>query len=209
MIRNKMSIEEFIKKDLLTISKIPQDDEQYKTKFRKIGERKKIKTVIFDLDETLIFSKELNGAWHYLIRPHVEETLAELSNYYEIVLFTSSEKSYADEIVDRIEKENKYFCMRFYREDCVCVNDHFIKDLRIIEDRNINDMIIVDNSIISFAYQLENGIPILPFNGEKNDKALLSLLSNLLFLKNIKDIRTENKKKFNLQEKLDEILLSN
>jgi len=40
-----------------------------------------------------------------------------------------------------------------------------VKDLRIIEDRDAANMIIVDNSIISFAWNLENGIPISSFVG--------------------------------------------
>lgn len=36
----------------------------------------------------------------------------------------------------------------------------YVKDLRIIRDRDIKNIIIVDNSIISFAYQMDNGIPI-------------------------------------------------
>jgi len=41
----------------------------------------------------------------------------------------------------------------------------YVKDLRIIADREIKDMIIVDNSIISFAFNMENGVPIAAFTG--------------------------------------------
>jgi CTD small phosphatase-like protein 2 len=37
-----------------------------------------------------------------------------------------------------------------------------VKDLRII-NRNLSDMVLVDNAAYSYAFQLENGIPILPF----------------------------------------------
>ena len=39
----------------------------------------------------------------------------------------------------------------------------YVKDLRIIEDRNIKDVILVDNSIISFAFNIANGVPISAF----------------------------------------------
>jgi CTD small phosphatase-like protein 2 len=37
-----------------------------------------------------------------------------------------------------------------------------IKDLRIL-NRSLAEMILVDNAAYSYAFQLENGIPILPF----------------------------------------------
>lgn len=36
----------------------------------------------------------------------------------------------------------------------------FIKDLRIIEGYELSDIVIVDNSLLSFALQPDNGIPI-------------------------------------------------
>ena len=38
-----------------------------------------------------------------------------------------------------------------------------MKDLRIIANRSLKDMVIVDNAVYSFAFQLDNGIPIVPF----------------------------------------------
>ncbi len=40
--------------------------------------------------------------------------------------------------------------------------DH-IKDLRVIGNRNMRDLIIVDNAAYSFGFQIDNGIPILPY----------------------------------------------
>jgi CTD small phosphatase-like protein 2 len=40
-------------------------------------------------------------------------------------------------------------------------NGFFIKDLRIIENRELKDIIIVDNLVYSFGLQLTNGIPVL------------------------------------------------
>jgi CTD small phosphatase-like protein 2 len=38
----------------------------------------------------------------------------------------------------------------------------YVKDLRII-NRAMADMILVDNAAYSYNYQLDNGVPILPF----------------------------------------------
>lgn len=55
----------------------------------------------------------------------------------------------------------------------------YVKDLSIIQDRNLSDMMLVDNSIISFAFNLKNGIPIKAFVGEKNDDELLYMVTFL------------------------------
>jgi CTD small phosphatase-like protein 2 len=68
-----------------------------------------------------------------------------------MVIFTAAEKEYADLIIDQIDPENKFFRHRLYRDHCFKSDDAYVKDLRIISDRELEDIVIVDNSIISFA----------------------------------------------------------
>ena len=44
----------------------------------------------------------------------------------------------------------------------------YVKDLRII-DRDLSQLILVDNAAYSYAFQLDNAIPILPYYKGKND----------------------------------------
>ena len=48
--------------------------------------------------------------------------------------------------------------------------------------------VFVDNCIYSYALQLENGIPIIPFNGDPEDNELENLLEYLLDLQNYSNI---------------------
>jgi len=73
-------------------------------------------------------------------------------NFYEIAIFTAADQEYADLIIDKIDPEKKYFQHRLYRQHCVKKNDVYFKDLRIIVDRDLESTIIVDNSILSFAF---------------------------------------------------------
>lgn len=55
----------------------------------------------------------------------------------------------------------------------------FVKDLRVIKGRDLSQVVLVDNATISFIYQLENGIPIIPFYNNEYDDELVSLGSFL------------------------------
>ena len=44
-----------------------------------------------------------------------------------------------------------------------------LKDLRIFRDRDLKDLLIIDNAAYSFGFQVENGVPIIPFYDNKND----------------------------------------
>jgi TFIIF-interacting CTD phosphatase-like protein len=60
-------------------------------------------------------------------------------------------------------------------------------------------MIIVDNSIMSFAFDLDNGVPINSFIGdETDDKELLYLYSFLEECSQSSDVRENIKKSFRL-----------
>jgi len=79
-------------------------------------------------------------------------------------------------------------------------NGVYVKDLAIIADRNIKDMVIVDNSIISFAFNLSSGIPIKAFVGEGNDDELLFMVTYLEEVYTKPDIRKFISQTFKLQE---------
>ena len=64
-----------------------------------------------------------------------------------------------------------------------------MKDLRIIRNRKLENIIIVDNSLYCFGFQLANGIPILPYYDDPEDEELLELELFLMKLKNIKKVQ--------------------
>ena len=63
-----------------------------------------------------------------------------------------------------------------------------MKDLRIL-GVDLKDVVLVDNSTYSFAFQLDNGIPILPFYNDRNDDELLHLISYLEAIADSDDMR--------------------
>lgn len=73
-------------------------------------------------------------------------------------------------------------------------------------DREKENIIIVDNSIISFAFDLDNGVPIQSFMGnEEDDKELLFLMSFLEEAYNTIDVRPSIREAFKLSYLKDTI----
>ena len=58
-------------------------------------------------------------------------------------------------------------------------------------------MVLVDNSPLSYLYQVENGIPILAYNGGE-DSELLALEKYLDMIKITRDVRSLNVATFKL-----------
>ena len=162
------------------------------------------KTLVLDLDETLVHSQfqpfdvpsditlniELEGELHdihVLVRPGVKEFLECMGKIYEIVIFTASVSKYADPLLDILDKDKncKY---RLFREHCTPINACFVKEIKKL-GRELKDTVIVDNSPMSYALNPENGLPILTWFDDKEDRELYNISSILEFLSFVPDVR--------------------
>ena len=142
------------------------------------------------------------------IRPHWEEALNKIKNKYHIVAFTASHESYADSVLNCLDPNRKYFEYRLYRAHCVlCTMNEakfYVKDLKILEDSyDLKDVVIIDNSVLSFAYHLDNGIPISPYYDSKTDTELLDIADFLVKYADENDIRDKLKEVYKLNQYLE------
>ena len=143
------------------------------------------------------------------IRPHLKESLDKIKDVYNIVIFTASHRSYSDAVLNYLDPEDKYFHYRLYRDSCVQykTNDmnFYVKDLDIFNDNyDLKDIIIIDNSILSFAYHINNGIPVIPFYDSDQDSELPLLSFYLLTIASYKDLREANKEHIKLEHFLSQ-----
>ena len=218
--------------DLILKSNPSQKQQKNKINFnfpKQKGNKPKKKIALFDLDETLVHcTGEINLSnetyQHCIevilpcnkttkvginIRPYWKKTLNLIKKNYHIVVFTASHQAYADAVLNFMDPNNKYFKYRLYRNNCSLVDidgiKFYVKDLDIFEGiYDLKDIIIVDNSVLSFIYHLENGIPIVPYYNEDKDGSLYVVG---LYLKHIfeeDDLREANKKYINLESFLNE-----
>ena len=202
----------------------PVDIQQLRSKRVTLARRRGYeykKTVIFDLDETLVHCCDDNSIDATVIlpirapsgetidvaicvRPFAVECLRQVSKNYEIIIFTASYQYYADAILDYLDPEHDMIHHRFYRQHCIFMDGFYIKDLRIFANRKIKDMIIVDNLAHSFAYQIDNGIPIISWIDYEHDIELHGLIYYLNKLVKVDDVREANIETFRLREFVDD-----
>ena len=79
-----------------------------------------------------------------------------------------------------------------------------MKDLRIIKNKRLKDMVIVDNLARSFSFQLDNGIPVQSYYGCHQDRILLKLGSFLKKVAEVEDIPDFLSSILNLRKKFCE-----
>lgn len=146
--------------------------------------------VVIDLDETLVHSSfkpvnnadfiipvEIDGTVHQvyvLKRPHVDEFLKRMGELFECVLFTASLSKYADPVSDLLDKWGA-FRSRLFRESCVFHKGNYVKDLSRL-GRDLNKVIIIDNSPASYIFHPENAVPVASWFDDMSDTELLDLI---------------------------------
>ena len=108
-----------------------------------------------------------------------------LSKHFELVVFTASHRNYAEAVIDLLDPQKELISLRLSREHCHRTEEGIhMKDLRIFEGaRKLENLVIEDNSLYCFGFQMDRGIPILPFYQDPLDSELEELEEFLLKLK--------------------------
>lgn len=141
------------------------------------------------------------------LRPGVRKFLEEVSKYFEVGIFTASVPEYANAVINFLDPENKYIKFRLYRNNCINVGDLVrVKNLRILKNIPLKDIVLVDNNIYSFAPQLDNGILINSFFCDKKDDELDNVLSYLIeFILPADDVRKVNEQFFGFRRIVEDL----
>lgn len=188
--------------------------------------KRKRKTLVLDLDETLIHSlsrgtrrtfnnggsfhsieirlNNISSLYQVYKRPYCDYFLWEISKWFDLQIFTASVREYADPIINWLETDilmrftssqevpQKIFTRRYYRNDCTYrPGVGYIKDLSKFfpREEDLKNVIILDNSPISYALHEDNAVMIEGWINDQSDRDLLNLLPMLYSLSLCIDVR--------------------
>ncbi|KAH8830811.1 NLI interacting factor-like phosphatase [Flagelloscypha sp. PMI_526] len=177
------------------------------------------KTLVLDLDETLIHSTSrpiqsdrtgwfgfrrrdnkpgytvevvLGGRttlYHVYKRPFADFFLRTVSSWYTLVIFTASMQEYADPVIDWLDGGKGILSRRHFRDSCTQLPNGSYTKDLSIVEGDLSRVCLVDNSPISYKVNEANGIPIEGWTHDPSDEALLDLLPVLDSLRFTSDVR--------------------
>lgn len=173
----------------------------------------KRKTLVLDLDETLIHSHH-DGVLRQTVkpgtppdfvlkvvidrhpvrffvhkRPHVDFFLDVVSQWYDLVVFTASMEIYGAAVAEKLDKNRGILKRRYYRQHCQFEFISYTKDLSAISN-DLSSIFIIDNSPGAYRSYLHNAVPIQSWFSDPTDTALLNLLPMLDALRFVTDVRS-------------------
>ncbi|KAJ1928861.1 hypothetical protein IWQ60_001657 [Tieghemiomyces parasiticus] len=180
-------------------------------------------TLVLDLDETLVHCSTLanfpadftfmveNKGQEFTVRcrlrPGYLEFLERMAQHFEVVIFTASQKAYADRLLNLLDPQRNLIRHRLFRDSCLELAGSYLKDLSLL-GRDLSKVVIVDNSPQVFGYQVSNGIPIVSWYQDPGDNELRTVGDFLETLVGVDDVRPHIDTKYRMQERVDSVLQS-
>ncbi|KAG7662378.1 TIM50 [[Candida] subhashii] len=138
-------------------------------------------TLVLTLDDLLIHSNwDTQHGWRTAKRPGLDYFLGYLSQYYEIVIFSSNSQMYSEKTVGKLDPYHAYVSYALFREACRYKDGKLIKDLSLL-NRDLAKTVIVDVEEDTVSLQPENAIVVNKWDG-KADDYLISLIPFLEYL---------------------------
>ncbi|BGP22278.1 mitochondrial translocase complex component TIM50 [Rhodotorula toruloides] len=151
-------------------------------------------TLVIDLEDMLTHDNwDLDHGWRTAKRPGADYFLAYMSQFYEIVLFTTLPSYLALPVIEQLDPYGAYIPWKLFKEATRYKNGMNIKDLSYL-NRPLERTIILDTDPARFQLQPTNGIPLKPWMGTKGDATANELVAMIPFLeaiaiKQVKDVR--------------------
>jgi Dullard-like phosphatase family protein len=162
------------------------------------------KTLVLDLDETLVHSQfkltencdlrldvvvdHFPAVFYVAKRPYLDVFLRTAALWFDLVIFTASLQKYAEPLISNIDPDG-LIKQRLFRPHCIKQAGNFVKDLTTVEP-DLRNVVIIDNSPAAYAMHDSNAIPIEAWYDDQADEELLNLLPLLHAVAFLHDVRS-------------------
>ncbi len=169
------------------------------------------KLLVLDIDETLIHStlERLDREPDFIVdpyfvykRPGVDHFLESCLDWFEVGIWTSATRYYAEEIIKNLIGDISRISFLWCRERCTrrfdysTREEYYLKDIKKLKRRgyNIEKIIIIEDSRQAVQRNYGNAIIVQEYRGEANDDELVKLLLYLEKLGTAENVRTIEKR---------------
>ncbi|EJD08232.1 HAD-like protein [Fomitiporia mediterranea MF3/22] len=133
-------------------------------------------TLLLSIDDLLVTSTwDRKNGWRTAKRPGVDYFLAYLSQFYEVVIFTTQNHYTAIPIIEKLDPYSFFITYKLFRESTRSVNGSVVKDLSYL-NRDLSKVIIMDTDPEHVALQPENAIVLPKWKGDPSDKDLVAMI---------------------------------
>ncbi len=139
-------------------------------------------TLVLDLDDLLIHSSwDREHGWRTAKRPGLDYFLAYISQYYEVVIFTTQLAGTAAPIMQKLDPFHSHISASLFREGTRYKRGKYIKDLNFM-NRPLEKIVMIDTNPDAYSLQPHNAIPMKPWHGDTSDKELVALIPFLEYV---------------------------
>jgi len=153
---------------------------------------------------------EDNTPVHVRFRPGLKEFLKDISLVSDVYVFTAAMPVYARPVIKHIDPDGTIFKKSLFRESCSQVRIKklgsmiYVKDLKAFGDDIYDEKrtVLVDNNILSFYPQPDNGIHVTEFYDSAEDDELERVKELIFYLSVVPDVRVPLSKMFQIDENL-------
>lgn len=133
-------------------------------------------TLLLSIDDLLVTSTwDRQHGWRTAKRPGVDYFIAYLSQFYEVVIFTTQHHYTALPVIEKLDPYNFFIMYKLFRESTRSTESGPVKDLSYL-NRPLDRVLILDTHPEHVATNPENAIILKPWKGEPGDKGLIELI---------------------------------
>ncbi|KAF8809047.1 HAD-like protein [Phlegmacium glaucopus] len=133
-------------------------------------------TLLLSVDDLLVTSQwDREHGWRTAKRPGVDYFLAYISQFYEVVIFTTQPGYTIDPILDQLDRYHLYLMYRLYREATRFVDGKIVKDLSYL-NRDLSKVIMLDTDLDHVSTHPQNAVVLPKWKGDPKDKGLVAMI---------------------------------
>ncbi|TIA33438.1 NIF-domain-containing protein [Aureobasidium pullulans] len=151
-------------------------------------------TLVLSLEDLLIHSSwSREHGWRTAKRPGVDYFLKYLSQYYELVLFTSVPVAMADPVIKKLDPFH-IIQWPLFREATKYENGEYVKDLNYL-NRPLDKVIMIDTKAAHVKNNPNNAIVLPKWEGKPSDPHAKDLVALIPFLEYVATMGVEDTRK--------------